>query len=196
MKNSIKNAAPFPDISDHTTDSTQADHSIDNQLVLHLRDLSHTMRSLYEGRGSQKRILIILEEIGGSITQQKLTERLGIQPGSASEVLSKLENTGYIRRTPNENDRRTTDIVLTETGKTAAAQARDQRIRRHEEMFSCLSHKEKEELLSLLEKINRDWESRYGERAEKHRENKHSHGKHGHHRDRTFKNQNLQAHTI
>lgn len=177
MKNSVENVASFPDISDHTTDNTSTNHSIDNQLVLHLRDLSHTMRFLYEGKGSQKRILIILEEIGGSITQQKLTERLGIQPGSASEVLSKLENTGYIRRTPNENDRRTTDIALTEAGKTAAAQARDQRIRRHEEMFSCLSHKEKEELLSLLEKINGDWESRYGDRVAKHREDKHSQGK-------------------
>lgn len=147
MKNPIKN--------------NRTGGNIDNQLVIHLRDLSHTMRSLYEGRGSQKRVLIILEETGGSITQQKLTKRLDIQPGSASEVIAKLENAGYIRRTPNENDRRTTDIVLTEAGKAAAAQAKEQRIQRHEEMFSCLSDGEKKELLSLLEKINMDWESRY-----------------------------------
>lgn len=31
----------------------------------------------------------------------------------------------------------------------------------HEEMFSCLSDGEKAELLSLLEKVNADWEMRY-----------------------------------
>ena len=143
----------------HKDREKQAD--INDSLILNLRDLSHTMRSLYEGKGSQKRILIILDEIGGTITQQKLTERLGIQPGSSSEVIAKLENAGYITRTPNETDRRTADISLTETGKIFAAEARKQRIRRHEQMFSCLSDEEKNQLLSLLEKINKDWEKRY-----------------------------------
>lgn len=163
MKNIVENisSAPCPIPCSNTIENNRTDNNINNQLINHLRDLSHTMRSLYEGKGSQKRILIILDEIGGSITQQKLTERLGIQPGSASEVISKLEHTGYIRRTPNENDRRTTDLSLTDSGKAAASQARDQRIQRHEEMFSCLSDEEKNQLLSLLEKINTDWEKRY-----------------------------------
>lgn len=134
---------------------------INDKLVINLRDLSHVMRSLYEGKGSQKRILIILDEIGGSVTQRELTERLGIQPGSASEVIAKLESAGYINRTPSETDRRTADIMLTTAGKAAAASATAQRMRRHEEMFSCLSDAEKTALLSLLEKVNADWESRY-----------------------------------
>lgn len=139
---------------------------INDKLVRNLRDLSHTMRCLYEGRGSQKRILIILEEIGGSITQQELTQRLGIRPGSASEVIAKLESMGYISRTPNETDRRTVDIVLTESGKIAAAQASAQRRQRHGEMFFCLSDDEKKELLMLLEKVNTDWSARYRDREE------------------------------
>lgn len=150
---------------------------INDKLVLNLRDLSHTMRALYEGKGSQKRILIILDEIGGSITQQKLTERLGIQPGSASEVIAKLENAGYIRRTPNETDQRTADIALTEEGKVLAAEARQQRMRRHEQMFSSLSDAEKEELLSLLEKVNRDWEERYPDIADNAGQCEHRHKK-------------------
>lgn len=54
------------------------------------------MRFLYEGKGSQKRILIVLEDIGGCVTQRQLTERLGIRPGSVSEVIAKLESMGYI----------------------------------------------------------------------------------------------------
>lgn len=135
--------------------------ALNDKLIISLRDLSHVMRALYEGKGSQKRTLIVLEEIGGSITQQELTRRLGIQSGSASEVIAKLESAGYIRRTPNEADRRTADIALTEAGKISAAEARAQRTRRHEEMFSCLSEEEKNELLSLLEKVNADWQTRY-----------------------------------
>lgn len=134
---------------------------INDRLVLNLRDLSHTMRFLYEGKGSQKRILIVLKDIGGCVTQQELTERLGIRPGSVSEVIAKLESMGYISRTPNETDHRTVDIVLTESGKTAAEEAGTQRSQRHEEMFSCLSEDEKNTLLMLLEKVNEDWDARY-----------------------------------
>lgn len=143
---------------------------INGKLVISLRDLSHTMRSLYEGKGSQKQILIVLNELG-TITQRALTERLGVQPGSASEVIAKLENAGLITRALSEADRRTADITLTEAGKKLADEALAQRNKRHEEMFACLSDSEKSKLLALLEKINDDWETRYGniEKKPKHR---------------------------
>ena len=133
---------------------------INDKLIINLRDMSHVMRSLYEGRGSQKRILIVLNETGG-ITQRELTDRLGIQPGSASEVIAKLESAGYITRTPSREDRRTVDIKLTEEGKKSACEAVKQRKDRHEEMFSCLLSDEKQTLLLLLEKVSNDWEIRY-----------------------------------
>lgn len=150
------------------------------KLIINLRDLSHVMRSLYEGKGSQKRILIILHEIG-AITQQALTERLGIQPGSASEVIAKLESASLICRKPSDADRRTSDITLTEKGEELAAQALEQRIRRHEEMFSCLSAEEKSQLLLLLEKVNTDWEQRYGNAEREAAFHKHRQGRCGCH---------------
>lgn len=141
--------------------------NVNDKLIKNLRNISHTMRFLYEGRGSQKRILIILSEVE-SITQKELTERLGIQPGSASEVLAKLENTGLITRAVSEKDRRTTNILLTDCGKHLALEAKEQRKRRHEEMFSCLTEEEKMSLLSLLEKVNIDWEKRYQHVEKKH----------------------------
>lgn len=148
---------------------------IDDSLIFNLRDISHTMRFLYEGKGSQKRILIILGRTG-TITQQELTKRLGIQPGSASEVIAKLEGAGLITREPSETDRRTVDIALTEKGRRLALEAEEQRSRRHEEMFSCLSEDEKAELLALLEKVNADWGRRYQDIAEGQR---HCHKEHG-----------------
>lgn len=153
------------------------DTDINDKLIINLRDISHTMRFLYEGKGSQKRILIVLNEIDGSITQRELTKRLGIQPGSASEVIAKLENEGFVMRLPNETDRRTTDVTLTEAGKAAADQAKGDRDDRHEQMFSCLSETEKDQLLSLLEKVRADWEKRYQDRCE----TGHHHSGHGHH---------------
>lgn len=156
--------------------------TVDGQLIFRLRDISHVMRALYEGKGSQKRVLIVLEELGGNVTQRELTHRLGIQPGSASEVIAKLETAGCIRRTPSEADRRTVDITLTEKGLALAREAREQRVRRHEEMFACLTPEEKESLLSLLGKICSDWAVRYPE--EERRRQGHrgpGHRGHGHH---------------
>ena len=144
----------------YTADDSATD--INDRLIISLRNLHHIMRSLYEGKASQKRILIILNG-SETITQRDLTECLGIQPGSASEILSKLESSGWIVRTQNESDRRTTDISLTDSGREIAKEAQKQRSKRHEEMFSCLSGEEKQELLSLLEKVRCDWKKRYKE---------------------------------
>lgn len=150
---------------------------VNGKLVINLRDISHTLRDLSEGRGSQKRILILLLETG-PFTQRELTERLGIQPGSASEVIAKLENAGLLTRTESEADRRTVDVALTEEGSRQAEEAKNQRDGRHGEMFSALSEEEKSQLLGLLEKVNTDWESRYANRQ---RRPHGPHGKHGHH---------------
>ena len=133
---------------------------MNEKLIINIRDIGHMMRMQYDGRASQKRILIILRE-SGTLTQKELTERLGIQPGSASEILSKLENAGLIVRIQNETDRRTTNILLTESGNELALEAAEQRKKRHEEMFSCLTEEEKATLLSLLEKISTDWGNRF-----------------------------------
>lgn len=133
---------------------------INDKIIINFRDINHIMNFLYEGRGSQKRILIVLLEVEG-ITQQKLTKRLGIKPGTASEVLAKLEKNGLIIRTESVTDRRTTDITLTKQGRSVAKEVTKQRNKRHEEMFSILSENEKTTLLSLLEKVNSDWKERY-----------------------------------
>lgn len=141
-------------------------HTLDqeNKLIWNIRDMGHIIRALSEGKASQSRILILLSE-EGPITQSELTERLGVQPGSASEVIGKLESAGLITRTPSEQDRRTSDIRLTEAGKVKAKEVAEQRKQRHTEMFSCLSEEDKADLLMLLEKVNHEWRRRYGERS-------------------------------
>ena len=149
----------------------------DNKLIWNIRDMGHIIRALSEGKASQSRILILLDE-EETITQSELTERLGVQSGSVSEVIGKLESAGLIMRTPSEQDRRTSDIRLTEAGKLHAQKAFEQRKQRHTEMFSCLSEEDKDDLLMLLEKVNHDWRHRYGEKSAEH-----GHHNHRHHHD-------------
>lgn len=139
------------------------DEKMDNQLIHNLRNLGHTIRFAFGGKGGQNRILCILHKTGG-MTQRELTEQIGIQPGSASEVIGKLESTGLIERTPSARDRRTSDIRLTDAGYRQAEEIIRLRSMYHQEMLSCLSEEEKRLLLALTEKLNEDWKSRYGEK--------------------------------
>ncbi|MCI7812944.1 MAG: MarR family transcriptional regulator [Robinsoniella sp.] len=144
------------DVADYST------LDMNSQLIMNLRDLGHVIRFLFEGKSSQKRVLIILSEVG-KITQRDLTKRLGVQPASASEVIGKLENAGMIERTPNLMDFRTMDICLTDEGRKEAEKAVRERTMRHQEMFSCLSAEEKKTMLKLAQKLNEDWVERYRE---------------------------------
>lgn len=136
-----------------------------NKLIWNFRDIGHTMRHISEGKGSQQRILIMLNE-NGPITQSELTQQLGVQPGSASEVLIKLEGAELIERLPSEKDKRTTLVCLTEAGRTEAKRLGNLRAERHERMFSALSEDEKDVLLHLLERINADWDQQYRQNAD------------------------------
>lgn len=132
----------------------------DEDLIHCLWDVNHKMRALHEGKASQSRILIILNE-KGSMTQRAMTEHLQIKPGSASEILSKLEKRGLIARRENEEDRRTADLILTEKGKAVALEAVEMRRRLYEEMLGCLSEEEKRTLIGLLCTLQSSWVERF-----------------------------------
>ncbi|MDY5348639.1 MAG: MarR family transcriptional regulator [Candidatus Ventricola sp.] len=136
--------------------------TIDDRLVCQFRDIGHTLHSVSEGRGGQKRILILLLEVG-PMTQRELTSRLRIQPGSASEVIGKLEAAGLLERTPSLGDKRTTDVHLTQAGLAAAQEAKQARGERNARMFACLTDEEKETALALLRKINAWWDVQFRE---------------------------------
>ncbi len=130
------------------------------KLLAQLNKLSHQSHMVLGGRGGQKRILNILDKEGG-MTQRELTKRLNIQPGSASEIIKKLEAAGYIIRTANEADRRTSNISLTEAGLAQIREVDAGCNTRDSDLFSVLSSEEAVQLLNLLEKISGDWDSRF-----------------------------------
>ena len=128
----------------------------DGKLLALLHESGHTAHFLFDGKGSQNRILHILAK-EGAMTQRALTEHLGIQPGSASEVIGKLEKAGLILRVTSDEDRRTADISLTDAGKAQAEEHTAKQREKLREMFSALTEEEKESLLKILEKLNISW---------------------------------------
>ena len=134
--------------------------SIDTKIIKNFRGISHTIMRNSEGKGSQSRILIILLE-NKEVSQRALTKHLGIQPGSVSEVLKKLEDNGLINRLASEDDRRTSILSLTAEGEEAAKKALSHKDQLYNEMLEVLDEKDKQELLALLEKLNDDWDHKY-----------------------------------
>ena len=134
--------------------------SIDTKIIKNFRGISHTIMRNSEGKGSQSRILIILLE-NKEVSQRALTKHLGIQPGSVSEVLKKLEDNGLITRLASEDDRRTSILSLTAEGEEAAKKALSHKDQLYNEMLEVLDEKDKQELLALLEKLNDDWDHKY-----------------------------------
>ncbi|MDR0906809.1 MAG: MarR family winged helix-turn-helix transcriptional regulator [Oscillospiraceae bacterium] len=122
--------------------------------------------AIFVGRGRQPQhggghgqnyVLSLLAE--APLSQKELLEKLGVRAGSLSELLSKLENAGYITRSKDENDSRVVNIEITEAGRTVAAEHGHHRTEVADNLFAALSDEEKATLISLLEKLHNAWKS-------------------------------------
>jgi len=149
--------------------------NIDEKLFALLNRLGRTGHGASNGKSSQNRILQILRR-SGCMTQRELTEQLGIQPGSVSEIIKKLEAAGLITRHSNSEDRRTVDIMLTDAGKTQSEASSTQPA--IHPLFESLTDEEKQQLLSLLEKVSKDWHHRFRDEHKHRGDRSHDH-KHG-----------------
>lgn len=136
------------------------EESLDEQLVNAILDVGRDIRRLFEGKESQSRILMILR-LQRVVTQKMLIQILHIQPGSASEILKKMEKAGLIIRVPNEMNRRASDIVLTRQGRSVSEKLIEKRRGRYREMMACLSGDEKVSLFSMLDRMKQDWQQRF-----------------------------------
>ena len=102
---------------------------------------------------AQARLLSALMEHEDGVRQKVLAEEMRVNPSSMSELIGKLEAEGYAVRTVDPEDKRATLITLTEVGKARAYELEDERQERFAKPFAKLTEDEKEQLLSLLEKL-------------------------------------------
>ena len=109
---------------------------------------------LHDPFRGQGRILALLK-MQPEISQKKLSYLLGIRPQSMGELLTKLEQNGYIIRTPSAEDRRAMEIQLTAEGAAVAVANEERRAAElaADEMFQCLEKEEQEVLANYLDRI-------------------------------------------
>ena len=101
----------------------------------------------------RERVLEVIGRYEDGVRQKTLTEELRINPSSVSEMISKLENDGYVRRTVDPADKRATLITLTELGEARTAELQDEKNEKLDKAFGKLTDDEKEQLIALLEKL-------------------------------------------
>lgn len=129
---------------------------------LNLRLLGMLLQSAYlmqtrESHRGQGRLLVLLHLHGG-LTQRELIDLTGRRSATLSEQLDGMEKARLIIRSKNEQDKRNVDVVLTEAGETAAAQALRNRQAYADELFDAVPHQEKVQLAALLDSLLHTWE--------------------------------------
>lgn len=147
--------------------------------VLHASQIdNHQMQN----RGPA-RVLRLLKE-HDKLTNSDIVETLDIRPSSVSALVSKLEEEGYLVRTPSENDGRVMLISLTDKGRDAIHEARDFKNDLSEKLFKSLSKDEQQQLAGLIDKLSDGLESQAKDWPDHDRYRAffgHHHGPMGHH---------------
>src|SRR5258708_2633687 len=88
-----------------------------------------------------------------AITQQALATALGTLPSRLVAIVDELESKGFLERRPNESDRRSYALHLTDKGKSTL-QAVGRIAREHQQaLLEALSEKEQRTLSVLLERV-------------------------------------------
>lgn len=117
------------------------------------------LRNHTEGKGSQRRVLFFLRE-RGPMTQREILEEMGVRAGSLSELLSKLEAKGYVKKERSETDKRNYNVSITDSGLLALEEMHVKHQAAMSDLLSDLSLEERNQLAALLKKLHTLWSER------------------------------------
>lgn len=182
----------FRDNMDYENNAIEKD-----DLLALLHKSSHFLHHRRGGKRGQGKILKLLAE-HSEISQKELQELLGIESGSMSELVIKLEQKGLITRTKDESDKRMTKLMITHLGLEVSKEIEEKDEEEDKLLADFLTPGEQEQLKELLSKLLQGWEEHHGalrmgqgcQRGrgqhgchDKHRGCRGHHGHHGHHGD-------------
>ena len=104
---------------------------------------------LYNG---QEIILLLLQQEDGQ-SQTALAEKLYIQPATLTKSLDRMERSGLSQRRPHPDDRRITQVHITERGQELCSSINEVWQNLNMETFGVLTSEEQDNLRLLLEKV-------------------------------------------
>lgn len=100
----------------------------------------------------QIRVLQILEEKGGT-TAKEICTRMGVSQATMSSLIERLAKKKMVERQPSTTDRRAINIVITEAGLQAVADAPDPLQQRYVARFEALDDWEQAMIVAVLERV-------------------------------------------
>ena len=104
------------------------------------------------------RMLMTLKKNDGA-SPAELCEYMDVRPSSMSELLSRMEEAGLVRRTDSEEDRRATRIYLSEAGTEAADRLAESFEAENARFAACFTEEEKAQFCALCGKLSTHLES-------------------------------------
>jgi len=99
----------------------------------------------------QLAILDIISTLGGKVTPTELSTKIFRRPHSVSNLITRMENRGLVRRTINPDVKNRINITLTDKGKRILEDSIEPDT--VPEIISCLSEQEIQQLISMLKRI-------------------------------------------
>lgn len=131
-----------------------------------MKELSHKLVEFYDKMSSWENDMVrgtgltlqqvhTIEVLGanGDMKMKDLASKMGITTGTMTINIDKLEKTGHVERKPNEHDRRSIFVGLTDTGKELFRSHDDMHLILTRDIASSLDESERAELLRLLSRI-------------------------------------------
>ena len=109
----------------------------------------------YELVKGQAHLLLLIRDNDGC-TQKELANLVGVKYSSMSERLNKLEKSGYITRSTDEDNMKYKRIFITSPGKTAVIQCRKIIKELNEQMYKGMTKKDKVQFEGYLQKMIRN----------------------------------------
>jgi len=96
-----------------------------------------------------------IETLGSAnaLRMKELASKMGITTGTLTVNIDKLEKLGFVKRVPNENDRRSILVRLTEKGEELFEEHHKMHLRLTTEMCSSLSEDEADKFKDILTKV-------------------------------------------
>lgn len=85
--------------------------------------------------------------------QARIAERMGVEPMTACRYIDRLEQLGYVERTPDPNDRRAKNVVTTAAAGPLIDATLAEFIAIREDALSCIEPGEREAMMRGLRKV-------------------------------------------
>lgn len=139
--------------------SEQHRDRIDQSLIALRRILRATElfeRELAQAAGLTSAQLRVLQLVGatGSSTPKALASKMGVTQATITALVDKLVAHGLVRRVPSQEDRRQTNVVITDEGHSRLGSAPDALQQKYVQAFSKLADWEQAQLVASLERVS------------------------------------------